>query len=173
MLGAGVAADPIQADVTPTADVAWLVIGVAPPTARLEIDEPAIKDGMIWSFKYRLQMYRPVDGFILVKVEPGKNYGVAASSLMAGNSIFGIRYKPCGQFPMFKADAGKVVYITSMNYRPTGMTSGAGVMNFAEGVAYSQDLQGARAFLAAHYPGLAPALEQGSYEMTPIVHQCR
>lgn len=139
----------------------------------MEIDEPWMKNGTVWSFHYNLNAYRPVDGFIVVKVRPGVPYGVAASSLMWGKSIFGVRYKPCGQVPTFQAEGGKVVYITTIAYRSEGSTSYGSLINMAESATYSQDLEGARAFLKAHYPGLSDSLEQGSYEMTPVAHQCR
>lgn len=160
-------------DAKPEPDVAWLLIGIQPATARLEIDEPRLKQGVVWSFHYNLSSYSPVDGFILVKAQPGTIYGVAASSLMKGKSIFGVRYKPCGKVPTFKAEAGKVAYITTIAYRSEGATFDGLLINMAESATYSQDLEGARAFLKTHYPGLSDSLEQGAYEMTPVGHECR
>jgi hypothetical protein len=166
-------AEAPTADAKPSADVAWLVIGIQPADARMEIDEPLVKNGVAWSFHYKLNAYHPTDGFIVVKAEPGKAYGVAASSLMFGNSIFGKRYKPCGQVPLFQADAGKVVYITTITYRDEGATMNRfGVINLAEAATYSQDLDGARAFLKIHYPGLSDSVEQGGYQMTPVARGC-
>lgn len=160
-------------DVKPCADVAWLVIGIQPATAAVEIDEPWVKKGVVWGFHYRMKSYHPDGGFIVVQVEPEKTYGVAASSLMFGKSIFGVRYKPCGQVPTFRAERGKVVYITTISYRPDGVTSDALGINMAEAASYSQDLEGARTFLKAHYPELGDSLEQGSYQMAPFARQCR
>lgn len=165
--------DTPPSDAKPSPDVAWLVIGIQPATARMEIDEPLIKNGHVWSFRYNLNAYRPVDGYIVVKARPGVLYGVGASSLMFGKSIFGVRYKPCGQVPTFQADAGKVVYVTTIAYRSEGVTTYGPAIDMAESATYSQDLEGARAFLKAHYPGLSDSLEQGRYEMTPVAHECR
>jgi hypothetical protein len=158
--------------VKPSPDVAWLVIGIQPESVRMEVDQPRVRDGVVWSFHYGLGAYHPVDGFIVVKAEPGKPYGVAASSLMFGKSIFGVRYKPCGQVPLFQADAGKVVYITTISYRAAGHSSDGVAINMGEAADYSQDLEGARAFLSAHYPALSDSLEQGAYQMTPVGHRC-
>jgi hypothetical protein len=91
---------------------------------------------------------------------------------MFGKSIFGTRYKPCGQVPTFQADAGKVVYITTISYRKDGSTSNGLEIDMSEAANYSQDIDGARTFLKAHYPGLSDSLEQGSYQMTPVAHKC-
>lgn len=161
------------ADVKPSPDVAWLVIGIQPATVRMEIDEPWVKNGEIFDFHYNLNAYHPVDGYIIVKAQPDKPYGVAASSLMFGKSIFGIRYKPCGQVPTFHAGPGQVIYVTTINYHTAGAANEGTYMNFAEGASYSQNLEGARAFLKAHYPGLADSLQQGQYEMVPVARKCR
>ena len=169
--GPVLAGDP-SADVKPSPDVAWLVIGIQPVHARMEIDEPWMRKGVIWNFHYNLTAYHPVDGFILVKAKPGALYGVAASSLMWGKSIFGVRYKPCGQVPTFQAAGGKVVYFTSIAYRGAGVGGYGPFLDMRESAAYGQDLEGARAFLKAHYPGLADSVEQGSYEMMPMARRC-
>jgi hypothetical protein len=161
------------ADAKPSPDTAWFVIGIQPATARVEIDEPWVRNDRIFSFHYNLTMYHSDEGFIIVKAQPDKLYGVAASSLMWGKSIFGIRYKPCGHVPTFKASGGKVVYFTTIAYRSSGATSSGTEMDFREGATYSQDLDGARAFLQAHYPGLSDSLEQGQYEMMPMARECR
>lgn len=162
-------ADDTPPDTKPSPDVAWLVIGVQPKTAQLEIDEPRMHNGVVVSFHYRLDAFRPVDGFILVKAHPGTVYAVAASSLMAGSSIFGVRYKPCGQVPSFQAAGGKVVYFTTMTYRGEGAHA-PGIL--VEGHDYSQDMEGARAFMKAHYPGLADSLEQGQMEKLEMGSKC-
>jgi len=162
-----------QSDVKPSQDVAWLIIGVQPANTRLEVDEPYFKNGVAWGFHYSMDSYTPVDGFIVVKAHPGAVYGIAASSRMAGKSIFGMRYKPCGQVPKLEAAAGKVVYFTSVDYHSEGGGSTGVGLEFFEGATYSQDLEGARAFLKAHYPGLSDSLEQGPTEMLPIARKCR
>ena len=74
-------------------------------------------------------------------------------------TIFGIRYKPCGA-AAFRADAGKVVYFTSLTYHGEGRAADGWGETYFRDPDYSQDLEGARAFLSAHYPGLAASLEQ-------------
>jgi hypothetical protein len=165
-------ADNPDADVRPSADAAWLVIGIQPATARMEIDEALIRNGKIRRFNYNFSAYHPVDGFIVVKVKPGTVYGIGASSLMFGKSIFGVRYKPCGHAVTFQADAGKVVYVTTISYHAEGTRYAGPGIDFLEGADYSTDIDGARAFLRAHYPGLSESLEQGAYETSPMERAC-
>jgi hypothetical protein len=165
--------DNPPADAKPSMEVAWLVIGVQPDTARLGIFETVLKNGVVRNFHYSLDEYHPVDGFIVVKARPGMLYGIAVSSLMHGHSIFGTRYEACGRVPTFQAGAGEVVYVTTIAYRAEGVTSYRfGVINMAESSTFSQDFNAARDFLKAHYPGLSDSLEQGRYDMTPLARQC-
>ena len=141
---------PPDAKLSP--DAAWLVIGIQPHNARIEVDEARMGDGCIHRFSYNLNAYHPVDGFIVVKVDPGKPYGIGASSLMLGTSIFGVRYKPVNQAPIFQGVAGKVEYIATISYQAEASAPTGAANTLAEGASYSQDLEGARAFLKAHYP---------------------
>jgi hypothetical protein len=155
---------PPDAKLSP--DTAWLIIGIQPTNARIEVDEARMDKGCIRRFSYNMNAYHPVDGFIVVQVEPGKPYGIGASSLMIGKSIFGVRYKPDHQAPVFQGVAGKVEYIASISYRADSSIAAEQSSALGEAANYSQDLEGARAFLKAHYPGLSDGLEQGGYQMT-------
>jgi hypothetical protein len=172
MLARPALSQSINSDVKPSSEAVYFVLGIQPVTARMEIDEPLLKSGSIWSFRYNMSSYHPVDGFIVVKGKPNTAYGIGASSLMLGKSVFGARYKPCGQVPLFQAEAGKVVYVTTIAYRSEGVKSYGPLIDMAESASYSQDMDGAREFLKAHYPGLSDSLEQGKYEMMPVAHKC-
>ncbi len=150
-------AETPKSDAKPSRDAAWFVIGIQPANARVEVQEPWIKNGVVWSFHVNFKSYVPEDGFILVKGDPGKAYGVAAGA--------GLRYRPCGSVALFHADAGTVVYITSISF------AGAGAPGL-EALSYSQDMEGARAFLKAHYPGLSDSLEPGRYQMAQHARVC-
>jgi hypothetical protein len=157
-------------DVKPAPDTAWFVIGIQPVNRLIELKELRVKDGVVESYHaFPIEMTRPADGYIVFKARPGVVYGVVASSAMAGNSIFGIRYKACHQIATFQAEAGKVVYFTTFNYARTSGPEPAQGAAFYEGISYTTDLEGARAFLQTHYPGLSNSLEQGQYPMLPII----
>jgi len=166
-----------KSDVTPDPSAAWLVIGVKPTNARLEIDEPYLRKGVARSFHYSADGFSPIDGFIVVKARPDRVYGIAAFSRMLPGTIFGMRLLPCGEVPSFKASAGRVVYFTTANYRtadpePEGMQSANFATHAFEAVTYTQDLEGARAFLRKHYPALSDSVEQGTAEMLRVADKC-
>jgi len=160
------------ADVRPGPDVGWIVLGVQPERTRMEIDRPIMRSGRIRRFAIDLNAEYSKDGFIVWKVKPDTVYGVAASALMWGKSIFGIRYMACGHAPTFEAGAGKVLYVGSLSYRGVGSGSTGGALEFQEAFSQTDDIESARAFLKTHYPGLADSLEHGAMEMTPIDRAC-
>lgn len=165
------AGEPVS-DAKPAPDVAWLVIGIQPDDTRVEIKEPIVRDGMIRNYQFGFNAPHAVDGFVVVKVKPGTPYGIASSRQMYGMLPAGPVFQACGRAPVFQADAGKVVYITSITYRNVGGSAIPRGIRFDQTSTYSQDLEGARAFLKAHYPGLSDSVEQGGYEMVPIARRC-
>ena len=104
----------------------------------------------------------------------------------SARSIGGTLYSPCG-------DAGpKSLMEALLNVRGTApggamvITPPVGKVTYIANVAYtknakdlslssdySEDLEGARAFLKAHHPELADRLEQGSYQMMTAEGDCR
>jgi hypothetical protein len=157
---------------SPAPDVVWFVIGIKPANIRLEVDEPLLRNDVALNFHYSLDSYTPDDGFIVVKAKPDKIYGIAASSFMAGKTIFGTRYKPCNEVPKFMGGGGKVLYFTNVEYKSEGSAFSFPNSEFFASAKYSQDIEAARAYLKTHYPGLADSLEQGPNEMLQVAHKC-
>ena len=161
-------------DVKPASDVAWLVIGIRPQNMRIEVKELRVKDGIVEGYHpFPLDMTMPIDGFIVFKAHPGITYGIVAASAMANNRFFGIRYKACHEMATFTAEGGKVVYFTTFNYYSSTGTEYPSqniIETSYKGVNYTQDLEGAQAFLKLHYPKLDGELEQGNRPILPITH---
>jgi hypothetical protein len=169
---------PAPNDARPDPNSVFFVIGVQPENTRLGIQEPKIdKSGLAGLFCCSLKAYRPTDGFVIVQAKPDTVYGVASSSEMFGKSIFGYYFEACELATTFQAGPGKVVYLTTITYQPslveTASFVGVGPANGWLSAAFTQDLEGARAFLKAHYPGLSDNLEQGQYRLTPMYRRCR
>jgi len=76
-------------------------------------------------------------------------------------------FVPCGQKSLtFQVPAGKVMYITDVKF-----TAMLGDIDKHDKIApeFSSDLEAARAFLKMRYPNLADALEQGEYDLQPVL----
>ena len=149
-------------DAKPSADATWIVLGVQPETTSLTILEPVIKKGWVTGFRTgflelgALKDSRPTDGYMALKLRPDTVYAIAYVGAMS----------PCAKVFTFQGGAGKVVYITTLNYSRADSAEGVFVSNLA-GMSFSQDLEGARSFLKTHYPGLSDNLEAGQYRMMP------
>ena len=164
-----------SADSRPDPDSTWLVVGVQPSNMRMEVDEIAPFDDARWRFHYAMSLaaYYPVDGFIVVKVKAGATYGLGGASVMSGK-IFGLRFQPCNTAAVFQAEPGKVLYFTSISFEPSGREQGQDSSRTFEHLTYSQDVEGARAFLKAHYPGLSENMERGQCKIVPLaLHSCQ
>jgi hypothetical protein len=171
------AASRTPPDVRPDPKVGWILIGVQPANANLNIGEVTTwRDGTVLVDVGNIFGHLPVDGFILMKAKPGKLYGISSVSIMAG-SVFGTYYGACDKAIAFRPEAGKVVYFTSLAYRNQDGSTDVFPKGFPnsrvrEGARFSQDLEGARAFLKAHYPNLADSLEQGQFQALPSAEKC-
>lgn len=149
-------------DVKPGPGDAWLLVGVQPSNARIDIVPISVKDGFVKRIGVQLFLYKPVDGFVLIKVHAGEVYGIDQSALARGP--FQILYVAKCAVPTFSANAGKVEYVTTASFQLSATNELA--------PRYYNDQQSARAFLTAHYPNLVDDLEQGSYQMTPFARVC-
>jgi hypothetical protein len=140
----------------------YFVMGVQPKNMMLQIDQVEA-DRLSAHFVHSLppHLYGQSDGdFIVVKVKGGADYGIQSASIMAGHTMFGRRFTPCHKTLMFTVPAGKVIYVTNVEYSGDG----SGRLAFH----YHQDIGGARDYLAAHYPLLVGKLDQGSYRQAPF-----
>jgi hypothetical protein len=165
-------ADTPTSNEKPGANEAWILVGVQPNKARLSIVSTTIKDGLIRRTSPQLFLYKPTDGFVLIKVKPGEVYSIPSSSLTIGNTFFQVLYGATCEAPTFSANAGKVDYITTLIFKSEGASSNGMIMTFEESVGYSKDIESAKAFLASHYPSSVDNLEQGTYQMTPFHQKC-
>jgi hypothetical protein len=156
-------ADDAPPGVRPTPDVAWLVIGIQPQNSVVTIGKPYTINGHAWSISPISGVYRPEDGFIVVKGVPGTNYVIAGVKLTIGKAIFGKPYQFCDHADVYHAEGGKVLYFQSLRYQ---------VDRDKLDVSTLSDLEGARDFLSAHYPGLGANLEMGQSDVMPVSYRC-
>lgn len=148
-------------------DDAYFVLGVQPHNMMLQIDQAEIRDGQLVRFfdVLPLHEYGQAEGdFIVVKVKGGSTLALHSASMMAGHTIFGLYFRPTINTWAFQVPAGKVVYIGSVAF----------VSDAARGLkpVFSDDLDGARDYVAMHYPALAGKVEQGGYQMVRCRFGC-
>ncbi|MGA0602516.1 hypothetical protein ACO2Q3_17545 [Caulobacter sp. KR2-114] len=167
-------AEAPAADATPQPDVAWLLIGAQPDFARLSIDPVKVRKGVL-RFPFTSHAYYPQAGLILIKAQPGQLYGLSESALMWGRPLLGAHYLACDRTATFQAAGGQVVYFGTFDVEVAGQAPTRTVQgyNLHAREELSQDLEGARAFLKANYPGLAARLEQGAPQDMPVGQACR
>lgn len=168
---AGSAAAEIK-DAPPPPDRSYVLIGVEPEDTQLSlltgrIDEDGDFRGPI-IFMLGHEDW-PVDGFFLVDAKADSTMALVQVGIGRA-SLFGVpmgssyRYNFCeGPTLAFDAPAGKVRYLTHIRFTANGSKAYPQMHN---------DLEAARAFMAAHYPALAPSLEQGDYRMAPTTLSC-
>ena len=163
MLAAAAPASAGKTIAPPGEDRAVFVIGVGPPKAEVSVSKGSVVDGVFhqatWTFPTISDT--PQDGFIVAEAPAGSTQAITTVRMKAEFFLqMEQRLVPCnGALTMvFDAPAGKVIYLASIAY----VTAGEGIRPV-----YQQNIDGARAFLAAHYPQLAGRLESGHYDLRP------
>ncbi|MEI9996062.1 MAG: hypothetical protein WDM91_15820 [Rhizomicrobium sp.] len=106
----------------------------------------------------------PRDGFLVGHSGSGRT--LELQQVFDESGRIPVAFAPCktgAKALVFDAPPGTVVYITSVTF-----------MRAEEGLvpSYSNNLEGARAFLKTHYPGLADKLAQGHYHLLTADHAC-
>ena len=130
----------------------YFVMGVEPHNMMLLID-----DGV---HTLPLHEYGQSQGdYILVKAEPSARLMLRQAAFMVGHSMFGRAFRSCSGPRSFPLPAGKVVYVTNLDF----VFSGAGQVSMR----HHQDFAGASEYIAAHYPQLAGKMEQGVVNFPP------
>jgi hypothetical protein len=151
-----------RVDAAPASDATYFVIGLAPNTVRFDLSSGTIRDGVFNAgILWVAHWYGPSDdGYLVIKADRGETLGIVEMQVMnSPTSLFGPVFVPCARTLVFEAPAGKVVYLTHMTIR-------AGGSGFAPTL--HQDIDGARAYMQARYPALAPHLEQGRVQTMPV-----
>jgi hypothetical protein len=146
-------------------DDTYVLFGVDPNTVRIDIEEATIEDGAVAHFDHSFpwHLYGPADdGFILAKVKPGVQLAIQATHLSPIGLLPGPRFKPCDGTIAFQAPAGSVAYVTSVAYDYGGVSYGWTGQTIHFQTHYTQDLEGARAYLKQHHPELADKLQQAA-----------
>jgi hypothetical protein len=144
-------------------DDTYVLIGVDPNTVRIDIEETTIADGAVVRYEHSFppHLYGPGDdGFILAKVKPGVDLAITATHLSPIGLLPGPRFKPCNGTIAFQAPAGSVAYLTSIAYEYGGLSYGWTGQQVHVQTHYTQDLEGARAYLKRNHPELADRLQQ-------------
>ena len=165
-LGApSIAGDAVAAP-GPTGD-SYYVIGVKHGNLMLQVTEAKMTgDGKINKLTNRFppHMYRPDEhGFIVVKAKPGASYVIESASVMMGNSPFGMRYTSDGALMAFDVPPGAVVYVADLDASAGPASPFPGHYTLNE--RYSQDVEGAKAYLITNRPELAGRLTTGHSKM--------
>ncbi len=109
---------------------------------------------------------RPEGGYLVGKGVAGEH--LALSTVKATKdkeSIAGPRYTPCGgkRGLVFRAEPGKVLYITHATYSFEGNLL---VPRFHD------DFESARRYIDENFPNLRGKLERGPYELIPALAEC-
>ena len=169
-------ADTQPSSAEPSSDVTWMVFGIQPDFVRVDIGKIAksIFGTTIIDTNF-FRDYRPVDGYVVIKVKSGQLYAFGA--IVAAYGILRSSFLPCGRVKTYRATPGKVLYFGDTTYNPTGASvvrSPFGpAMRFAfEETSHSQDIEAARAYLKTHYPNLSDSLEQGQTEAVDLGNSC-
>lgn len=144
----------------PSGNQTYFVFGVTPDNVRI-----SIYPGDIENNRFAMNNWLPAafygaaeHGYIVGGAHEGETLAITVLQVVASQtSIGGSPYAPCGDSRtiVFKVPAGKVVYITDVNYR----WMGDGLVP-----SFGTNLEAARTFLKEHYPLLADRLEQGTFE---------
>jgi len=169
------AQSPAGAIADSPADAAYVLIGVDPNTVRIDIEETTIDDGAVVRYEHSFppHLYGPGDdGFILAKVKPGVDLAIAATHMSPIGLLPGPRFKPCDGTVAFQAPAGSVAYVTSIAYEYGGLSYGWTGQQIHVQTHYTQDLEGARAYLKRNHPDLADRLQQAparSVRLPPVL----
>ena len=149
----------------PSAGDAYYVIGVAPEFTKVAIPDGHVENGRFVAsdaadlYNANTRFGFPVDGYILGKAT-GEPFAAITSVQLhsSATQLLSIPHMPCQEglkTVVFQAQAGKVLYIANLRYLEISGTLVTAATN---------DIDGARAFLKAHYPRLASQLEQGTYQ---------
>ncbi len=145
----------------------YYVLGLRPAQTRAMIVEGAVSNG---EFEQRhvpltpFVMNVPRDGFLVGHSDSGRT--LELQQVFDESGGVPVAFAPCktgAKALVFEAPPGTVVYITSV----TLVRAGDGLAPV-----YSNDLEGARAFVKTHYPGLADKLEQGRYQLLTADNTC-
>ena len=158
----------------PSGAEGYFIVGVEPPFTRVGILAGEPSGDQFHPFPNfmgghsAVLMDEPTDGFLVGKIQGDSLLDIdMIQPHSSKDDLLGPIMSPCGAVTnpngnrdnsktiVFKAFAGKVVYITSLRLyaAPDGRLS------------YNThaDLAAARAFLKIHYPNLADKIEQGSF----------
>jgi hypothetical protein len=139
-----------QTAAAPNSGQTYFIMGVRPSNLEVMFFEGEIKNGIFDGYAPQSAKFRgaPTDGYIVGSVKAGGTYAITELLLDDGRYTCDRNVRVLA----FTAPAGKVIYLTHANYK----TFGSGI-----GVDYRSDIEGARAFLATHYPQLADRLQAG------------
>jgi hypothetical protein len=143
----------------------YIIIGVHPGNLMIQVTEAKLtEDGKIRSLvnRFKTHLYRPnQDGFVVEEVKPGRTYVIESASMMAGHSIFGVRFAGGDKLMAFDVPPGRVVYVASLDAKMAGGPVGYNSATYTLSEHYYQDIDGTKAYLTRSYPQLAEKLEAG------------
>jgi hypothetical protein len=157
-----------QKSAPPGAGKTIYVLGVAPDNYRVSIWRGEVSNG-----QFRPNMTFPPSfygqaqsGYIVGSTSHDGPLGIANVRIVKNaNSLMGADFVPCvdAQTIVFTPPKGRVVYLGDVAFAFQGdrLT-----------VTYHNDFEGARQYLTKAYPGLANALQQGSYQLLPTGQPC-
>jgi len=148
-------------------DESYYVLGLSPAQMRAMIVEGSVEIGQFEQQHVPLTpfvMNAPRDGFLVEHSGSGRM--LELQQVFDESGAIPVAFAPCktgAKALVFRAPPGTVVCIASLNFMRAGDVLAPD---------YSSDLEGARAFLGTHYPGLANKAEQGQYQLLTSDNTC-
>jgi hypothetical protein len=153
----------------PKGDEVLFVLGVAPENHRVQVVTGDVEHGLFkptrWSTKARLYA-APTDGHVVWQGAQSETMAVAMVRIVKEkDDILGRDFRPCGEqrTMVFRAPAGKVVYLGNVVYESSGNRLS---------VYYGSDFKAAQAFVERNYPQLKEQLTRGKFELLPTSFSC-
>ncbi|MEA3194887.1 MAG: hypothetical protein QOD26_3220 [Betaproteobacteria bacterium] len=153
----------------PKGDEVLYVMGVSPENHRIQIMDGDVEYGLFKPNKLamRARLYSaPTDGYVVWKGTQSEALAVSMVRVVKEkDDILGLDFRACGEqrTMVFRAPAGKVVYVGDVAYQFRGKSLS---------VRYNNDLKAAQAFVERNYPQLKAHVTQGKFELLPTSNPC-
>jgi hypothetical protein len=151
----------------PSGNEGYIVLGVQPEFTQVSLFRGSVSGGV-----FRQNPLLPAafagqsdDGFVVTRASAGDILAITYVVMFTGkNDAFERVMVPCAgaRTLVTTVPAGKVIYVGNVGYRNNG---------FGVAPEFGNDFDGAKAYMATHYPKLADKLEQGRFDLMPAVGQ--
>lgn len=146
-----------------------IMLGISPESYRVALFPGTVENGVFSQSLWHptVAMGAPKDGYLVSKVKAGSTIAVTVVRHSPDpDAIFkGTNFVPCkgAKTMVFKVPRGKVAYLGSVTYRFAGDK-----LNIHS----DNDLEGAKAYVAAHFPAMKDKVEFTAPDYLPTTASC-